>query len=249
LLYELRKSQKKKQKEKERQKERERTFDAPPPPGMEHIPPPESEGPVDRDMPMQASLLSSSDHANQEQDIIRLLLNYGSETIHLELEDAVEDEQGNLETEAMLVERYVVEELSHDKYIQFKEPFCGKVWALYQSAYAEERNLDVQSLLRHPDQSISSRVADLMSEKHELHRWEDRKIYPVHERDKLLEALDGAMNSLRIHIAHSLRKETLAVMQHERDAEKVMNLQRKKMRLDNIIAKLCEIRGTVIPSN
>lgn len=248
LLYELRKSQKKKQKEKEKQQERQQTFDAPPPPGMEHMPV-EEEIPVDRDMPVQSALLNASNHAEQERDIIRLLLNYGADSIHLELEGAEEDEFGNVETEEISVERFVVEELSEDKYVQFKEPFCSKVWAMYQSAFAEQRTMDVQALLRHPDHSISATVADLMSEKHELHRWEDRKIYPLREKDKLLEAVEGAINSLKIHIANSLRKETLAVMQHEKDYDRVIDLQKKKMRLDQIIAKLCEARGTVIPSN
>ena len=204
---------------------------------------------VERDVPGSGVLLDSLDSTSQELDIIRILVNYGADVLELPIEDAEEDESGNVPFETTTVEEYMVDDLSNDRYIQFKDGFASKVFALYQAAYSEERSLDVNSLMRHPDRSISERVADMLSEKHELHKWEERKIYPMHEKEQNLVMVETALDRLRLRTVLQLIRETQAsipAVQHDptdfaKTVKRLDQLNKMKMRLS-------ERFGTVILS-
>lgn len=255
---EIKKAQRRHQTEQAKEREREaqrqarqaaqEMGDMPPPPGMEDMPP-ELEEALDRDVPLPGPMLDSLDSGSQELDIIRLLINYGGDQLDLPIEDAEEDEQGNIPTEPISVEEYIVEDLSNDPYIQFQDGFSAKVFALYQAAYAEERSLDVNSLLRHPDQTISGRVASMMSEKHELHRWEDRKIYPTREKEQLLVAVDTALDSYRLRTVLKMIRETQAsIPSVQHDSEAFVKTVKRLDQLNKMKMRLSERFGAVILS-
>jgi DNA primase len=222
--------------------------EGPPPPGLEDMPV-EIQEAVNRDVPVPSAMLDSLESSGQELDIIRILVNYGQDTLELPIEGAEEDESGNVPFETTTVEEYIVEDLSSDRYIQFKDGFASKVFALYQGAFAEERSLEVNSLMRHPDQTISARVADMLSEKHELHKWEDRKIYPTHEKDQMLVMVETALDRLRIRTVLQMIRETQAAIPAVQDDPIAFAKTAKRLdQLNKMKMRLSERFGTVILS-
>jgi DNA primase len=223
--------------------------DEPPPPGMESMPADLMDPHFDQDMPLPAMALDSLDRTSQERDIIRILVLYGQEMLTLEddEEDEVESEGPKPEPEKITVEEYIVEDLSQDKYVQFEDRTCIKLWTLYQAAYAEERSLDPQSLLRHPDQSISSATVEMMSEKYELHRWEDRKIYPRHEREQMMAMVDMALDRFKLRTVQKLIRETQATIPAvQNDIEQFTKTVKRLQKLNTMKMRLSERFGSVI---
>lgn len=258
VIDEIKKAQRNHQRDKNKERERaelqnarlaaQGSLDGPPPPGVGDMPI-ELQEAVEHDVPVPDVLLDSLNSSSQELDIIRILVNYGADTLELPIEDAEEDELGNIPFETTTIEEYIVDDLSNDRYIQFKEGFASKVFTLYQSAYSEERSLDVNSLMRHPDRNISERVADMLSEKHELHNWESRKIYPTHERDQKLVMVETALNRLRLRTVLQLIRETQAsIPAVQNDPTDFAKTVKRLDQLNKMKMRLSERFGAVILS-
>jgi hypothetical protein len=253
VINEISKTQRKQGREKDKERERKATrqVDAgPPPPGLGDMPSDVQE-PGEMDIPLAPSFLNTVDLRSQERDIIRILLNYSDELISIELEEEEEGEKDGdeVETEKVSIEEYILEDLSHERHVRFIDPFCSKVWALYQAAYADERSLKVESLMRHPDHMISAGVAEMLTEKHELHKWEDRKIYPKHEKEQLLEMVDSSLDRFKLRTLLQMIKETQASIKAvQNDPEKLEKTLNKLNKLNILKMKLSERFGTVILS-
>ncbi|NND94037.1 MAG: DNA primase [Flavobacteriales bacterium] len=251
VINEISKSQRNHAIEKQKERERKslRTTQEAPLPGIQDLPS-ETGVLVDRDVPVEPSLLDTMDNRSQERDIIRILVKYSTEKLMVEYADEdSEEESDEMQTEEVSIEEYILDELSHERHIRFKDSFCSKVWALYQAAYSEERSLNVESLMRHPDQTISAGVAELLTEKHELHRWEERKIYPKHETEQLLEMVDAALDRFKLKTIQQMIKETQASIRSvEKDPQELERTLNKLNRLNNLKMKLSERFGTVILS-
>lgn len=255
---EIRKAQRRRQQERSKAQERQAAQamreaapqDGPPPPGLGDLPPELSEA-VDRDVPIPELSLDTLDSRAQEFDIIRILVNYGPDLMEVEIPEeegeTAQSEDEESKTEEISVQTYILDDLAHESYIQFKDPTLSKIWALYQGAYAEERDLDVQSLLRHPDSSIASAVVNMISEPHQLHRWEDRKIYPVHERDQHLLMVNSALNRLKLRTVQTLIREAQATLPSiGNDIEAFGKTAKRLQKLNHLKMRLSEDFGSVI---
>jgi len=213
------------------------------PADLESPPPPTEEYPMEMDMPVQGSLLDHNEQQEQEKDIIRILLNHGEKIMMLKYED----EEGNAQEQEISIQRYILEELCEEKHIQFKDLLFGKVWTLYQSAFAEERELSIQHLERHPDPNINKIVADPTTEKYALHRWADRKIYPKAETEQLQRMCDEALNRIRLRTVMQMMKETQSTMSSMKsDPEGLHEALNRLAMLNTMKAKLSGYFGSVI---
>ncbi|MDA0972424.1 MAG: DNA primase [Bacteroidetes bacterium] len=239
LNFEIAKAQRQVDSDRIKAQDRGRPIDSPP---LPDTPPPLTEEEMERDMPIMNSLLDYNEQQEQERDIIRILLNHGDRRMTILFE---EDEQGETEEE-ISVQQYIMDELCNERHITFKDALYGKIWALYQSAFIEERQLDVRHLERHPDPTINLMVAELTTERHVLHRWSDRKIYPKNETEQLQRMADEALNRLRLRTVMQMMKETEVAMQGSHDPGIQQEALERLAKLNTMKAKLSAYFGSVI---
>ena len=119
----------------------------PPPPGPPPMPPgEEQQGGQDR-----IWLL--------EREIVRVMINYGSESISKETPDLV-------------VAQYIIDELQRDE-ILFTSALYTSFFKMYKQQL-EEKNENIQKFfVNHPEQEISSKAADLISSNYKMSKfWE-----------------------------------------------------------------------------
>lgn len=248
LSHQLREATRRRKQQKVKQQEidaRRASREEAPPLSADDAPPSMDDSSGLSDIPEAAAFLETVDTEQQERDIIRILLKYGQETLHVPLEK--ENDKDEQKYEELLLQQYVLEELCDDREIQFNHPVYGRMWALFQAAYAEERQLSTEVFLRHPDPHINSAAAGMMTDAHRLHNWERHDLTPVGEEKKLFYAVEGALNQLRSRIIKRMIKEAQASLRSvEHDQEKMMATLQRIQVLNRMKARISAPFGTVI---
>lgn len=127
----------------------------------------------------------------QEQEIIRLLLLYGQEIIHLKMEDPPAPEV------PVMVADYVVHVLSHDETI-FENPIFSKIFGCYSEGVRQDTIPDRNYFLIHPDQEISQTAVNLVFSPYELSRnWYKNNILVTTEESRLLLHVEHTIHALK----------------------------------------------------
>jgi len=129
----------------------------------------------------------------QEKDLLRMLINYGSETIL-----APVSEEPDAPIEEMTVCELMFEMLALDG-IKFNDPIMAEIYLdmRHRSNLGEVANAAYYTT--HENESWRTVAIELLSEKHELSsNWLDRhKIHVVREKDRLLAAVEEGVHILK----------------------------------------------------
>ena len=133
-----------------------------------------------------------------EDDLIRLLLLYGSERIQIEEETQDETEK------AELVNITFVEFAAHHfegLEVNFHQDVCQSIWKIFEKAQEEQEIPEMDQFLKHEDPSLQSFVADALVQKDKVsERWgEVHQIFPAREVDHLKKALMDALHHLKLN--------------------------------------------------
>ncbi len=129
----------------------------------------------------------------QEKDVIRLLMNFGSREIDFEYRD----ENNNTQTETADVASFIVSDLLNDE-ISFINPLFKKIFDDVTERLNEDVIPDEKYFLNHDDPEIASLAATLLLPKYELNAWERVHIYVNKEEEKLKNAVEHALLSLKL---------------------------------------------------
>jgi len=148
----------------------------------------------------QASPLLNSDP--QEREIIRLLLNYGTQQVMADSED---EEGRPIEVPVSLAE-LLVHELVHDQ-IVFGTPGFQTIYEEYVRLVDTGTVPDLNYFTHHANADISKLSIDLVSIPYSLSNWERHFIY-VQTEDKILK-------SAALHAIYSLKLRRVEIMLHE----------------------------------
>lgn len=178
----------------------------------------------------------------QEKDIIRLLLNYGSEKIWVD----VQDENEELKQEEVKAGAYLINELLMDD-IGFENPLYAKVFEEFATALSDDKELPTQHFTSHEDEELSKLAIDLISHKYELHSWAKHNIPVTTEIQKLKRAVRGAVYALKTKkIAMMIMENQKKMKETHQSGGDVAGLQKKQTKLDDIKQKLSAVPGRVI---
>ena len=137
-----------------------------------------------------------------EADLIRLLLLYGSESIHIEAQDSNEDDTKNEPKKSTVVS--FAEFAAHHFEgldIAFKNASCQSIWAVFEAALDSDKLPELDTFLKHEDPKLQAFVADAVVQKDIVsERWgEVHQIYPAREKDQLKKALMDALHHLTLN--------------------------------------------------
>lgn len=154
--------------------------------------PPEHFVPDDAELAQQ-KISDGKDSRFQEQEIIRLLLSYGTQTVTAPSED---DEGRPIEINVSLAE-LLVHELQHDQ-ITFSETGLQRLFDEF-AQHVERNNVpDLNYFTNHPDTEISHTAIDLVTYPYHLSDWEKHNIYVQTENMLLKRAALDSVYSLKL---------------------------------------------------
>jgi len=121
----------------------------------------------------------------QEEEVLRLLLNYGNETFILDEED---------ETVAAMI----INELENDG-IEFATPIHNEIYQEIITKIEETGKIDIQPFINSTKENISSLAVNLVATPHSIsNNWEERhKIYTGLESQKMQKTTKKAILSLK----------------------------------------------------
>lgn len=166
----------------------------------------------------------------EERELVRLLLNFGKETLFRE-----KDEEGN---EILTpVGNYVITELQRDE-LESINPLYQKVFTQY-GENMQTPDFDAKCFFRdHMNEKISQLAADILSEPYQLSGlWTRNDSYIETEEMKLKEIVPKLVNEYKGKKVRILMQEVLQEMQKAQetgDSARMMELMQQKMVLDQI---------------
>ncbi len=131
--------------------------------------------------------LESTPFFEQEKALCWLLLNYGSQLYNFSEEEESGESQEVAKKELTLddidampfetVAEYIVTELETDD-LDLQNPVFQEILKAFRASLNEsEKVLDAGHFIRSENRAVVNTVADLVTEKHQLHNWKSRKIY------------------------------------------------------------------------
>jgi len=121
-----------------------------------------------------------------EEEILRILINYGNDTFTSEEED--QESVANL----------IISDLDADN-ITFTYPDFHTLFEEIIIVIEERGNIDLQNLINHQNREVSQKAIDLISSKHSIsNNWVERhKIYTGREDEKIRKTTEKAILSLK----------------------------------------------------
>lgn len=153
-----------------------------------------------------------------EQNIIKILLMYGSKEV--EFEDVIlqEDEStGQLKMKPTTIQARVFEkiylDLQQDE-IELATPQFGKTYQMLLEAFQADTNIQIETLLTQLDVETSHLIAEiLMNDEHsQLHNWERKNIFIKDKEETIGQWLNQTILNLRCHLINQkvgeLQKQT-----------------------------------------
>jgi DNA primase len=170
----------------------------------------------------------------QEREIVRLLLNYGN----TKLSDSQKDNPGESET----VGKFIVSEIKNDE-LDLQHPVYKQIFDEYAHFLVQSGNVDEKYFIHHPDNAISTVVADLLTKKHTLSKKlyeKDHRAYIETEEMKLNESVPAIIIEFKNKkLITALRETQLQLFEVQKvgDFEKMEELQLRIQNL-NIMKKM-----------
>ncbi len=169
----------------------------------------------------------------QEREIIRLLLNYGN----LLLDSDQKDQSKETET----VGNFIVSEIKNDD-LDLQHPIYKQIFDEYAHLMMQKQSVDEKYFIHHPDNAVSTLVADLLTKKHTLSKKlyeKDRRVYLETEEMKLKESVPAIIIEFKNKkLIVALRETQLQLFEAQQagDFEKMEELQLRVQNL-NIMKK------------
>ena len=144
-----------------------------------------------------------------ERHLVRLLLNYGNETLSQDFTD----ENGTQQTSTYTVAQIIVGELEGEK-LSFSHPLCQRVLEQCSLMVEMAGRVEVSRFVDSADDALRTFCATVMMDTYSIceESWKKKNIYPPKEEDNLLQDVRDSLNtfkSLRLAQMIAERRERL----------------------------------------
>ncbi len=194
-------------------------------------------------LPQQKQITLEPSTYNSEQEIVRLLLKYGSDVF-----EKRENKEDGSETVTFVAD-YIVNEIDSDE-LSFENSVFSKIYSDFQFNIREGLFPGDQHFVRHSDPDISSVSAGLLAENHVLSKiWKKKQTYVETELDKIKEIVEDAVLKFKRDKISLMREKLLHQLQEslkEGNNELAYNLQKKDAALANAILRISKNLGNRI---
>jgi len=171
------------------------------------------------------------DTSFQEQEIIRLLLNYGDKFY-------TEEDKETKETVQQNVAQYVVGDLTTEG-ITFTNETLSKIFKEYQHALGQDEILKTSYFVNHTDEDVAALSIELISTPYELSvNWEKNKIYVKTEDDVLKTLTKTTILALKGKYISRQLKEIETMLKEDMNEEKQVELMNLYKQLKEVHKKI-----------
>ncbi|MBI3510485.1 MAG: DNA primase [Bacteroidetes bacterium] len=164
----------------------------------------------------------------QEREIIRLLLNYGSEMI---MADSM-NESGIAEEVSVSLAEFLIHELDHDE-IKLGNSMYESILDEYRSHISKGAVPDLNYFITHNNREVNALAIDLVTMPYQLSRWDDHAIYVQTE--------SMALKKAAMHGVFSLKLRNVEMMIHEK--RKLVREEEEKQDFEKMMAVLGELKS------
>jgi DNA primase len=180
----------------------------------------------------------------QEQDIIRLMIQYGLNEIELEVD---KDEKGNPIKELFKLVEVILSDLQQDE-IVFDDPIFALIYNEFIEAFDKEILLEEKHFIHHMDEDIRKVSIDLVSQPYELSvQWEEKhQILTVRETDDLFKTIQSGLNYFKFKKLNDLKNNKRKLLADATESEQYTDVLIDIMKIDASRKELAKILGIVI---
>ena len=177
----------------------------------------------------------------QEQELVKLLLTHGSETLDIE----GKDDDGNDVVYTTTIASLIIDDLKNDGLL-FRDPTHKKVFDAF------DRGLDTgilpttQEFISSEDDEVARLAADLLSTQYRLDDWRRHRIVVKTENDVLKKTVLMSILRFKDMVIEDRRTELVKELQSTTDPDDQLILLKKKKHLDDIRNRINRDLGIVI---
>ncbi|MCF8229760.1 MAG: DNA primase [Bacteroidales bacterium] len=171
-----------------------------------------------------------TDTSFQEKEVIRLLLNYGTQEISFEQED----ELGRKEEVPVKVAEFIVSDILRDE-IEFRDPVYQKIFDEFVQFHEKGEIPEEKHFISFEDKDVSSAAVNLISEPYELSsNWEKHKIYVTTEKDILKNAVSSCILSFKARKVDNLILDIQDKIKESKDDDEMKELLQMQLNLKKV---------------
>ncbi len=175
--------------------------------------------------------------AYQEENLIRLLLQFGNQSFEHRFRENEEAEESVIEVN---VAGFIIDQLDDDG-LGFLNPVYQQIYELYKKGLEENNSPTDKTFSNHPDAAIAQIAADVLSSQYNLsENWlKKEKIHVVTEEELLLQAVNNSVLSFKQRKLEQEIQELQAELKEAPDSEKekVLMLILKKQNIQKLISE------------
>tara|TARA_R110001592_G_scaffold46637_3_gene148366 strand:- start:639 stop:2594 length:1956 start_codon:yes stop_codon:yes gene_type:complete len=186
---------------------------------------------------------STSDKiAHWEQEIIRLLINYGAETITVDVIDENEEAQ----KQDVLIAVYMLSNINNDG-LSFDNPILQDAFNHYVEMVNDDKMPTHQDFINHLNQDISKLAIDVLTSKYEVsENWKNHGIFVKTEESQMKMAVFNSVFAFKACKVEYLMEEIGAKLKTEKDDTKQILLMTEYQHLKGVQRQLSEKLGRII---
>ncbi len=177
----------------------------------------------------------------QERELVKILLQHGSETLSFE----ETDEDGFPVVYRESVAQFIIDELESDN-IFFEHETHRKIFNTYIASLDKGVIPEQQHFVSNPEPDIALLAVDLLSSPYELHDWERKKIFVKKEVEVLKHFITTTLYKYKDRIIENKRIEISNLINSTTDIDEQIRLITKKKQLDDLRVKINQALGIVI---
>ena len=171
-----------------------------------------------------------TDTSFQEKEVIRLLLNYGTQEISFEQED----ELGRKEEVPVKVAEFIVSDILRDE-IEFRDNVYQKIFDEFVQFHEKGEIPEEKHFISFEDKDVSSAAVNLISEPYELSsNWEKHKIYVTTEKDILKNAVSSCILSFKARKVDNLILDIQDKIKESKDDDEMKELLQMQLNLKKV---------------
>ena len=177
----------------------------------------------------------------QEQELVKLLLAHGSETIEMN----GKDENGNDIVYTTTIASAIVDDLKNDGLL-FRDPTHKKIFDAFDHGLDTEVLPTTQEFISNEDNDVAQLAANLLSTQYKLDDWRRHRIVVKTENDVLKKTVFTSILRYKDMVIEDRRAAIVKELQLCTDPDDQLILLQKKKKLDDIRHRINHDLGIVI---
>ena len=177
----------------------------------------------------------------QEQELVKLLLAHGSETLEIE----GKDDDDNDVIYNVTIASLIIDDLKNDELL-FRDPTHKKIFDAFDRGLDTGTLPTAQDFISSEDQDVAVLAANLLSTQYKLDDWQRHRIVVKTEEDVLKKTVLTSILRFKDMVIEDRRTAIVKELQSCTDPDNQMLLLKKKKNLDDIRTRINRDLGIVI---